>query len=122
MSFAERLVAGVPILLRLQLIRFRRDRNIRPPVRFEPLPQLAIALHPAPSGVQHEDRQPQLCAPQQVAFNELFPLPRNVLGNLCETISRKIDKAKPIIELEEIDRLRTTGPRTGVCQPVGPHQ
>ena len=45
-----------------------------------------------------------------------------MFGNFCETIPRKIDKAKTFIELEEIDRLRTARPGTGVCQPVGSYQ
>jgi hypothetical protein len=72
-------------------------------MRFEPVFQLAIALHPTPPRVQNQDRQPQSPAPQQVAFDELFPFLRDMFGNFCETIPRQIDKAKTFIELEEID-------------------
>jgi len=91
-------------------------------MRFEPIFQLAIALHPTPPRVQNEDRQAQGPAPQQVAFDELFPFLRDMFGNFCETIPRKIDKAETFIELEEIDRLRTARPGTCVGQPVGSYQ
>jgi len=92
-SFAKSLVTHVPFLLCLQLIRFSGDHQIWPPMRFEPVLQLAVALHPAPSCVQHQDREPQCTPSQQITFNQLFPLSRDVLGNFCETIPREIYKA-----------------------------
>ena len=91
-------------------------------MRFEPVLQLVIAFHPSPPCIQHQDREPQGAASQQITFNQLFPLTRDVLGNFRETIPREIYKTQSLVELEEIDRLRTAGPRTGIRQPVSPYQ
>ena len=112
----------MPFFLRLQLVDLGGDHQVRPPVRFEPVSQLDILFHPTPPRVQNKDASRKRPASEQVALDELLPLPRDFLGDFCESIPWQIDEAETAVDLVEIDQLRTARPGTGTRQPVGSHQ
>ena len=121
-SFAESLQALVPFFLRLQLVHFRRDHHVRPPVA---LRASLATRHPSPSSpAARPGRAPPAAMPatEQVALDQLLPLLVYFLGDFCETIPWQIDEAVTPVDLVEIDQLRTARPGTGARQPVGPHQ
>src|SRR5579863_5569851 len=91
-------------------------------MKFEPVFQLKVLLHPSAPRIQNDDRESQRRAPQQVLFHQLFPLSRLFFRNFRESISWEIDEAVTTVDLEEVGRLRAARPRTRACQPAGPYQ
>src|SRR5579862_5694255 len=64
---------------------------------------------------------------EQIAFDQLFPRPRDFLGDFCETISWQVDETNSAVYLIEIDRLcpawRGTHMGQGIrTHPTRPHQ
>jgi hypothetical protein len=112
----------MPFLLRPQLIDFRRDHHKRPAVLLEPVSQLDVFLHPAPSRIQDDDAQTQSPAIEQVPLDERLPFGLFFTGNFSEPIPWKIDEPQAVFNLVEIDQLRTARPGTGTRQLIGIQQ
>src|SRR5262249_8879252 len=64
----------------------------------------------------------QGASPEQVLLDQLLPLFADILGDFGESISWQIDKSETVVNLKEVDQLRTARPGTGFSQSVGPHQ
>jgi len=112
----------MPFLLRFQLIDLGRDDPEGAAARFEPILQFEILLHPAAARIQYDQRVAQGPAAEQVALDQLLPLPCDQVRNSRVPITGKINEAVTSIDLEEIDRLSTARSGTRVGQPTGPRQ
>ena len=112
----------LPLFRLIQLICLGGDHLVSPIVKLEPFPELQITIHPTPAGVQNQKGKIQSLSRQQVAFDQLPPLPGQVLGHPRITIPGEIHEIKRSIDSVKIERLRATRSATGESQPFTPHQ
>jgi hypothetical protein len=101
-----------------QFVRLGGDHKVSPVMGLQPLFEFQVLIHPTSTRVENHEAQLQRASPQQVLFDELFPLELYFLGHASVPISGQVDKVELTAHPVEIDQLRTTGPRARKRQPL----